>query len=250
MNDSLFNEVNNQDSIDENKDYFTELVGEDKKFKDAKALAKAKMYSDRHIATLEQEIAAKDAEYLQLREQAVAGAKLQALLDRLEAQQEQQLTSREQTLNSNEDTKPSSVDLNQIESLFDNKLKQHEQRRIEETNWSKVKTKLEEKYGDKFYPALQDQAANLGLTKKEVDDMARRNPSLFFKTFDLTDTKPENFRAPPKSTVTFTPKGEKRRNYAYYQELNKKTPGIWLNDPKLRIQMEKDAQEQGEAFYS
>lgn len=250
MNDSLFNEVNNQDSIDENKDYFAELVGEGKKFKDEKALAKAKIYSDRHIATLEQEIAAKDAEYLQLREQATAGAKLQALLDRLEAQQEQQLTSREQNPNSNEDTKPSSVDLTQIESLFDNKLKQHEQKRLEDTNWEKVKTKLEEKYGEKYFVALQDQAANLGLTKKEVDDMARRNPSLFYKTFDLTETKSETFRAPPKSTSTFTPKGEKRRNYAYYQALNKEKPGIWLNDSKIRIQMEKDAQEQGEAFYS
>ena len=43
----------NAPQLDETKDYLTELVGDGKKFKDVKDLAKGKAFSDLHIQTLE-----------------------------------------------------------------------------------------------------------------------------------------------------------------------------------------------------
>lgn len=245
--DNLLNADDQVIELDENKDYFAELVGEGKKFKDEKALAKAKAYSDAHIATLERQ----NEEYRQMAlknyETANAGAKLQELLDKLEATQ-QQLTSRETNPSSNEDTQPA-LKLDEVESLVSSKIQQHERTRTEQENFKLVEAKLKERHGNNYKSVLKQQSEALGLSDDDVNLMARRNPNLFVKTFDL-NVAPQgtSFSTPPKGSPAFTPKGPEKRGWSYYVELKKKDPKAWL-DKKTAIQMEKDAQALGEEFY-
>lgn len=246
--DNLLEQNDDQVLIDENKDFFAELVGEGKKFKDEKALAKAKAYSDAHITLLERKLDAMSEDYRKAMEQMRAGATLQEQIDKL-SQIQQQLTSRDDTVNSNEDNQPK-LSLDQIESLVTTKIQQTEQQRRETENWKKVQTKLTERLGNNYKAVLKEQSDQLGLTDDEVNSMARRNPTLFFKTFDLNESKStESFQAPPKGINTgFAPKGSQYKKWSYYRELQLKDPTAW-SDKKIRLQMEKDAQALGADFY-
>jgi hypothetical protein len=46
---------------------------------------------------------------------------------------------------------------------------------------------------------------------------------------------------------SFAPKSDKR-TYSYYENMRKTNPNLYL-DPKISIQMDKDAQALGEAFF-
>ena len=240
--DNLLNVEPDQVQIDENKDWHTELVGEGRKYKDDKALALSRVHADRHIAFVEGENAEMREEILRLKQEVNAGAKLQELLDKIDTQQ--QLTSREPTPNSNEEMKPA-LKLDEVESLVSSKIQQHEQQRKEQDNFNQVKAKLTERFGSNFKDALKDKSDALGLSDEEVNTMARKNPNLFIKTFDL-NVQGETFQTPPRTSGVFAPKLPQKRNWAYYQDLKKKT-GAW--DKATRLQMEKDAQALGEAFY-
>ena len=246
--DNLLEQDNDQVLIDENKDFFAELVGEGKKFKDEKALAKAKAYSDAHITLLERKMDALSEDYRKAMEQLSAGATLQEQIDKL-SQIQQQLTSRETTVTSNEDNQPK-LSLDQIESLVTTKIQQTEQQRREKDNRAMVEAKLSEKLGSNYAAILKEKSTKLNLTDDEVNQMARRNPTLFFKTFDLDEMKAtESFQSPPKGINTgFAPKGSTHKKWSYYRDLQKKDPQAWT-DRSIRLQMEKDALALGEEFY-
>jgi len=182
---------------------------------------------------------------LEFKEQADAGAKLQDLSNRIE-EQLKQLASRETTPNSNEDNKPS-VNLDDIESLVSNKIQQHTQNQKETENYNQVKSKLEEKYGENYKTVLKQKSKSLNMTDDEVNALARKNPNLFLKTFDLLEQQSVNFQSPPQSSG-FNPKPAQKRTWSYYMEMKKKDPKAWL-DRKIAIQMEKDSQALGSEFF-
>jgi hypothetical protein len=239
-------EDGDQVNIDESKNYLEELVGEGKKFKSPEDLAKGKAYSDAHIALLEKRFDELRADYLKQREELTAGAKLQELLDKLETTQ----ASRIETHEPNDNAKPE-LDLTQVESLVSSKIQQHEQTRREEENSIKVMAKLKERLGNNYKDILKSQSDALGLSEEDVNLMAKKNPNLFFKTFDLDKvTTSDGFQAPPRSDKKseFAPKVGEKRTWSYYLKLKEKDPRAWL-DTKIAIQMEKDAQALGKDFY-
>src|ERR1700720_2008501 len=73
--------------VDDNTDYYSLLVGENAKFKNEKDLAKGKYIGDQYIQTLESQMDNLRKDYLKEKEQNVARAKLEDLLDRLEKRQ-------------------------------------------------------------------------------------------------------------------------------------------------------------------
>jgi hypothetical protein len=77
-----------------------------------------------------------------------------------------------------------------------------------------------------------------------------KSPEAFFRVMGLERRKPSDpFQAPPQQRAAndnFAPKVQ-RRDWNYYQELKKTNPLMYL-DPKISVQMEKDAQELGAAF--
>lgn len=242
---TLFNDQNTP-TIDDNKDYLSELVGEGKKFKDAADLAKGKAMADAFIEQLKAEQAELRKDYLALREDYQARPALQELLDQLKDTQTQQ-TSNEPPLVNDAQT-PASMKPEEIESLVSKKLSEIELTRKQEENLKSVEAKLKERFGDNYQSLLKNQSSILGLSEDFVTDLAKNHPTVFMKTFGL-DQAPitTSFQAPPRSTQTFAPTGAPKRDWAYYEKLRKDKPSDYWN-PKTQLQMLNDKTTLGDAF--
>lgn len=244
--DKLF-ETNNEEviTLDENKKYVEELVGEGKKFKDLEALARGKYEADMTIEMMKRRQDELRNDYLTLREEHTAGAKLKDLIDQLAATKQQQLASNENT-QVNEEKTP--FDADQLDSLLDKKMEQREVARTRAQNAEKVATKLQATLGADYANVIQKKANSLGLSMEDVKELARKSPDAFFNTFELNQPR-EGFQSPPSSTVrndNFS-LGGKKRSWAYYQEMKKNTPKIYY-DAKTQNQMIEDYRNLGKDF--
>jgi hypothetical protein len=247
MTDNLL-DVDNTPQIDESKDYFQELVGDGRKFKTPQDLAKAKLNSDHYIKTLEMQKDELRNDYLKLRQDYEARAKLEELIDQLGKKTQLPPTS-DYTPPANVD-KPG-IDSAKIESLVSSKIQEHEASKKQTENFQTVKEKLKERYGANYASSLKEQIEDLGITEEFANNLARSNPAVFFRTFGLdAPSQQQNFQTPPRSTRisdNFNTKGTQQRTWQYYQDLKAKNPKLYY-DPKIAVQMEKDIQTLGERF--
>jgi|SRR3972149_3900440 len=264
MTDSLLNEDQNfTPNIDPDKNYLEELTSDGKKFDKSKyaseqewlqALAKGKYVSDLYVDHLEKRLDEMREDYTKIREEYNAGPKLQELLDQLS---KQQLTSRN-NLGPNEDDHPpdksnlsdSSFDFKEVESLVLSKIQEHENSKKQNENFDLVRNKLKERYGSDYQNVLKEQIESLGLTEDFVNDLAKKHPTVLYRTLGLDkDERRENFSSPPRSNVrsdSFLPQVQKR-TWAYYQKMRKENPKLYHN-PKTIVQMHEDARELGADF--
>lgn len=235
------NLFSDQPEIDPNKNYYEELVGPDKKFKDNEALAKKAIYSDAHIAKVEKENQELSQAYLRVMEENKTKAKLEELINKFD----QQRTSTAQP-EGNDDRQP--FDSSQIESLFDKKWNEKETLRRQEQNFSLVKENLINRFGSNYQDAVRQQITDLGITEADFNQMARMHPQLVIKTLGLN--QPTNqFQAPIRSTNTgFKPTVKQERTWTWYQEQKKANPKLF-RDPNFLIQMDQDSQRLGESFF-
>ena len=243
----LSEEVETEPTIDPDKDYFSELVGEGRKFKDQNSLARSKMESDFYIKTMEKRMDELRTDYLKEREENTAKAKLEELIDKLQSQQ-QSTSSYEPSVK--EDKMPI-FDPKQLDSLVSTKIQEHEVSRKQQENFNIVRNKLKEKFGNNYQTALKEQIDMLELTEEDVNALARKSPTAFMRTLGLDQPQQEqSFQAPPRSSMrgdTFKPTASAKRTWSYYQNLKRNDPKAY-QDPKTTVQMHKDAQELGETF--
>lgn len=249
MNETLLDQK--VDTIDPNKDYLAELVGEGRKFKTEKDLARGKYESDLYVNTLTRQLDELRTDYLKLRDDYTARAKLEELIGQLEAKQTQQLSNSEQPKANEVKDKPG-IDPNEMKSLISSSIQEYETTKKQNENFNLVKEKLKEQFGDNYPSVLKQQIENLGLTEEDVNALARKSPNAFFRTIGVD--KPENkelFQNPLSSSLkseTFRPKGAQKRTRSYYLEMKKNNPKAYL-DSKTNVQMHNDAMELGEAFF-
>lgn len=244
---NLFEQDNDQVHIDENKNYLAELVGEGKKFKSAEDLAKGKAYSDQYIPILERRLDQLTADYKALSEEYNAGPKLKELIDRLKTPQNN--SGNENTPQVIEPPVPALAP-EKVEEIVTRKLTELERGRQEESNYNQVKSKLIERFGNNFQPAFKEQVESLGLSLDFANDLARKSPHAFLKTFGLEQpVRQDNFQAPPRSGLrndSFAPAVEKR-TWAYYQKMRREQPELY-RDPQTAVQMQQDAIRLGKEF--
>lgn len=243
---NLFEQANDQLPIDDSKNYLEELVGEGKKFQSHEDLARGKYEADQYIEILKKRQDELRADYLKLRDENASKAKLEDLIKQME---NQRLASSEST-QANEDTKKPAFDPAELDALMSNKIQQHELQRKESDNLNSVMSKLKEQYGSNYVSVLQTKTEELGLSKDDVNTLARKSPKAFFNTLGLGQQQQESFSAPPRSAQrndNFAPRGAQKRTWSYYQDMKRKDPAAWLN-PKIAVQMQQDAIDLGEAF--
>lgn len=249
MTNSLLDTNLDDTQLDPEKKYLEELVGDGKKFKDPEALAKGKYVADKYIDTLTTRFDEMRTDYEKLREESVTRAKLEELIDQLEVRQRETDHADNQNVRKVED-KPQ-IDPAQIESLIMNKIKEIESSKTSEQNFQVVQAKIKETLGPNFQAALKDRIENAGLEVSYIDELARKSPTAAIKLLGLEPTQHnETFRSPPSTSQrndSFSPQGSKKRTWSYYQELKKANPSLYF-DPAITVQMDKDAQELGEAF--
>lgn len=251
---TLLDNSADQLELDQNKDYFKELTGPGGKFYDPdpevakQKLARGKIEADTLIPILTRRQDQLLEEHEALKEEYKAVPKLQELIDKLTTQQ---LTSNTETKVNEVQTKQPAYDPKEVESLIDSRVHEIELRNRETANFNSIQAKLKERYGNNSATELKKQIDDLGLDIATVDTMARKQPKLFEKTFGLNEqVKREQFQNPiqsQKRSDNFAPQGAEKRTWAYYQELKKADPKIYYN-PKIAVQMERDAVALGESF--
>ena len=226
-------------TIDQTKDWLSELVGDNKKFKSVNDLAKGKAEADRYVEMIIKQKDELANDYLKLKADYDARAKLEELLDQRTPAKEEHTPS---------SPSPKEVD---FDSLIEKKISERERQRQREENINKTKQMLKEQLGSNYSRKLQEKLNELDLSEDEAFAMASRSPKALIRTLGL-DSQPSlnnMFQTPPTSQVRaseFRPKTE-QRTWSWYQDLKAKDPRAWL-DPKIQTQMYHDAQALGSAF--
>lgn len=236
----LEDNTEDQISIDENKNYLEELVGDGRKFKSSEELARSKYLADLHIKTLERKADQLREDYTKLREEHMAHTKLEDLLNKRLNQQDNTSIS--------EEPKPSAWDQTKIESLVSTKIQELEAQKKQFENFNLVKAKLRERYGDNYQPFLNNQMNRLGLDANSLNNYARSQPMLLIEALNLNTPVPTYDNAPRSSVRTdqFAPKVEKR-TWSYYEKMRQTDPNKYYS-PKMTTQMEQDYQRLGSDF--
>lgn len=252
----IFENTNDGPVIDPEKDYFTELVGEDKKYKDTKAAGRALVEKDVFIEQLK-----KEAE--EARTELRARLTVEEMLDQMRNSSTTSNASNAEVTNQQEAVQTNKEALlpEDIDKLVEQKLlaKEKEQRELEfkqrsESNLNEVKAKLTEVYGTNYAAAIKQKAQELGVTTEFLSETAAREPKALFKLLDLAETKaPQNiFEAPVQSSVNTAAisrvdTGE--RTQGYYDKLKKSDPKRYWS-AEVQSQRHKDALRLGERFFA
>lgn len=244
MADSLLNLDDNQASHEDR-----EAILNKWKDKPQEELLEAKVNSDLYVRTLTARLDDLRNDYLSLREQHQAGTELKELIDQLKSKPQgddnSQNTNRENIIPA---IKPEDIDTLVTQRVTE-QMTQHQRNLVQRENFNTVQAKLKEQFGNDYQNAYKQRLDTLGLDREFADDLAKNHPTVFMKTFELDTPKQQSNVSIPRSNqrpTSFSPSASVR-NWAYYQEMKKTNPKLYL-DPKIAIQMDADAQALGDEF--
>lgn len=245
MNENLLDQNELPPQLDQSKNYLADLVGPDKKFKTVEDLARGKAEADTTIELFKKRQDELRTDYLKLREEANAQAKLQDLIDRLENPQNTPNVTPPVT-----DIKQPTIDPAQMSSLVSQEILKHETNKKRTDNYNQVQAKLQEMLGNNYQQELAKRMNTLGLTADEINETAKKSPTAFFNMMELNN-KPQqtSFQSPMRSSQrndNFFSQPQKR-TWSYYQEMKKADPKMYYNS-KIANQMLDDMVELGDAF--
>lgn len=226
-------------TLDETKDYLSELVGEGKKFTDAAGLAKGKAQSDLHIQKLE-------AEMRDLRKMVSNQQTIEQFLEKL--------GTKETTVEPPAPVSPpdnqgkTAFDPKAIEQMLDSKLREKELIRQANVNRDVVLERLKEAWGDNYLQKVATKAKDLGVPTSWFTEMVEKTPQAFLKLMELPEKKSNDvFSAPPRSHSVPHQTNAGVKNYKYWDNLRKTdSRAYWAS----QSEMHKQALAQGEAFYN
>lgn len=239
---TIFEEIPGQVmSFDLNKDYVSELVGEDKKYKDQQSLAFSKLKADEHIQKLETEMS-------ELRKDLKARTTLEELTD-------QWAQMRQSDISVDDDNQDRRKDLDEqltsqkIENIFSSKLTEYEKTKRLQDNADLVKNELRKTLGEDYSSKIEDELNRLGMSREEANKLAMEQPKAFLKMFTPYRDDRSPFQTPPRSVVNipFSP-SNKERTMSYYNAIRDRDTNLYWT-PKVQAQLHEDAQRLGERFF-
>lgn len=246
MTDDLF-QTNQEITLDPNKKYFDDYVGEGKKFKTPEDLAKSKFHSDTYIGILERRLDQKEAERMELKKEFETRAKLEELITQLTKNPTTTTIPNTQESKVESMVNAPTLDPTKIDELMSTKLNQWDTEKRQTANVAEVRGKLKERFGSNFPEILKAKADELGVSPSFLNNLAKDHPTVLYKTLGLDQqVQPVNIGV-PNTSQRFSNQGDKKRTWAHYQEMKKSNPDLY-NDPRTALQMQRDAIEQGEAF--
>lgn len=237
MTDNILEEVEGITPLDPNKNYLTELVGPNAKFKTVEDMAYGKAQSDVYVKLLERQMDQMKLDLADARAEAAARARLEDLVDKINKPNPIQPPV------VTELPKPE-IKMTDIESLVSKKIQETETNKRHKENLDMVKAKLSERFGNN----LENHLKEVGLDGESAAQLAKINPQLVLKALGV-DNQPEPYRtAPPRNTSVNTPnKHTPQRTWQYYQDLFKANPNLKY-DSKTNTQMQKDYASLGSTF--
>lgn len=203
-------------------------------------LIRVKVDSDLYIKTLERQKDELRTDFMKSQEEIQKGKALEELIDRLN-----QKDTTPAIIPEAKEKTPPSLAIDDVEKWYEQKVRNE----TESKNFQIVQAKLQERYGQSTADFLQEQSTALGLTKEEINSLAKKSPQAFFRTMGITEQGKDLFMAPPKSGIRndqFSPKTVKR-DWNFYENMRKTNPSDY-KDPKTQLQMHRDAEALGDAF--
>lgn len=217
--------------FDESKDFLSELVGDGKKFKDAKELAKGKAYSDAHIQTLEQTLA-------QIREELKTRKTAAELIDQINQRRTPDPAppgDNHSLGDDNQQQLKSGLSPEDVERMFS----EREAKRHREDNLTLASQKLKEIHGEAAAVALQTKAKELGLDTTYLKNMAQEAPNAFLALFSKPAPIQEDvFNAPPNSSFRPQMTNSLAEKWSQFNEVKKTDPNKYWSSGFQRKIME------------
>lgn len=254
MTDTLFqeNDLSPDISIDPEKNYLEELVGEGKKFQTPEELARGKAEADATIDFFKNQMDRLRDDYLKEREQNTSRAGLEEILNEIK-QLKSASNTNDNTSGANEtdDKKEPAFDWTKVDEIVSHRLTEAEKAKQKQANLKIVQDKLRERFGSEYQKALREQTRRLGLSEEVANQLAETSPQAFLKALDVESRDGDNI-APPRNQenrINFNQSSGKIKpgTWSYYEEIRKKEPKLYWS-PKVQTQMLKDSQRLGEAF--
>lgn len=242
MDDNLFEPLDTSavPTIDEERNYLEDLVGEGKKFKTVEDLAKGKALADQAIEILKAKLDDTSKE-LNTR------TSLEAFKTELEALRKREVTPPVVL----PDDQPTPIDDSKIRDLLKNLLAEEAQNRTTETNRQKVTRVLTEQFGDQAKVVLNHKAQELNMSVSDMQELAYKSPSAFFRLIGASETPAPGVSPQlPISSVNSVsnPNASGKRGRRYYEALKAKDPKKYL-DQSTTIQMMHDMAALGKATF-
>lgn len=220
------------------------LVGEGKKYKDVDALAKAYANLDNFVEEVKRDNATlraeRDAKAFQ------------------NAQGNQEQARQPDPANTPSETPKPQVNEKDLRTLVSEVMEDTINSRRLAENVETTAAKMIEIYGSASaaQQAIINKARELGVTPDWLRDASARSPQAFFVTMgvDPSNGGPRQNRSTPAphSDVRIIPDvngNNNGRNYNYYQELRKTNKAAYYS-ANVQAEMQKNARELGDAFYS
>lgn len=234
--------------VDPNKDYWSEFVGEGKKYQDQSAAGRALAEKEAHILRLQNETKGMREELNQRKTAA-------EIFDQFKSLQTPPIPGNQP--GEGDDTKDkNSLTAEQLEQLLDQKLQERVNRDKSQDNYNRVVTELANRFGDNAQRVVAQKAAELGVEGKFLSDMAKTNPAVFMSLFDkVTQTEGDLFSGvAPRNQITTngTTKSDVvngARTKSHYDKIKADDPNRYWS-VAVQGQMHRDAAKLREKFYT
>ncbi len=243
MSDPLFSSDQEPVTIDPNKDYSSDLVGEGKKFKDIAALARAKVESDAFIEQLKRENA-------EARAKADNGLAMKTFLDNLDAKMK--TAPAEPTRVETPSLEPNAAQPNKGISEQDivALLERREAQKSEQDNLNKAVEQVKKAFGANYGLVLKQKAQELGVKEEFLTDVAKKNVNAFLKIVQA-ETPSDNTSLFPSSSISSSNPSVQNtgKKFKDYEKLRKENQQEYMSR-KIQNEMMDEALKQGESFFS
>lgn len=204
----------------EEKDYEVELVGDGKKFKTVKDLAKGKIQSDIFVEQLKAENKLAREAATKLQEELKQRKTLQEFMDQLTPQDKTTQPPAKEPNNEGE----SQLTEDSIKQIVERTIASRSAEQQGQSNLDAVKQKLIETYGNQYETTLRKRTQELGLTEQEMTQMAMKTPRAFLALVSPEQPTPSSLFNTPKSSVNteaLRASGGEKKNWSYYEKIRK-----------------------------
>lgn len=238
------NQATNTDPVI-NGSYRELLVGDGKKFKDDEALAKGKLEGDRHITTLEAELAT-------LRTELNKRKTLEEVVEQIKSTRVQADIGNNQTPVVHET--PSDTGINNkddILKLVNQTINQRQSIDQARHNVETVRSELTKVWGDAYPEKLVQAAKELEVSKEFLASMAETNPKAFLKVVQGAippKVGDPNISAPPRNSATPSASNLVQGTFSSYMDEQKKNPKLRY-DREYQAKLHKEALANPDHFF-
>lgn len=224
-----------------------QLVGPGKKFQSVEAALKGKIEADAFVASLTSEAAQLRQALAESEAEKARLAARASILDRVNQPNDTPGTNPAQHQAPNPAPGPKPMSDEDVVAV----IRRTDQQKQAEANLQRVDQTLVKTFGVDAVAVVRQRASELGLPVEDLMQVGARSPEALFNMIGVQKaTDPGN---PMYAGNSFSNPGQgvELRNKAYYDKRRAEMGNLkFLGDRKLMLDMHKDAQALGDAFYS